>query len=117
MDAGEQLLVDERTRQAVVGARKRPHSRRGIGTAEHDDGAVGHDASVQRPGVPEQEHVWVRGERQLLRALAGDHVEAVVAQLALEKAANGRFRLGKKERGHDSEARRGTSAAPDVLCR
>ena len=52
-----------------------------------------------------------------LGTLARDDVEAVVAQLALEEAAYGRFRLGEEERGHGIEARCDDSIPPDVLSR
>jgi hypothetical protein len=100
VDPRQQLLVDERTRKTVVGAGQRAHAGRRIRAAQHDHGTVGHDASVERIGVPEHEDVRIRGARQLLRALARDDVEAVVAQLALEEAAYGRFRLGEEKRGH-----------------
>ena len=98
MDAREQLLVDERPRQAVVGARQRAHAGRRIGAAEHDHRAVGDDAAVERLRVAEDEDVGIRRARQLLGPLARDDVEAVVAQLALEEAADGRFRLGEEQR-------------------
>src|SRR6185437_5868814 len=60
--------------------------------------------------------VGVGGAGQLLRALARDDVEAVVAQLPLEEASDSRFRLGEEERGHGSEARRSAGTPPDVLC-
>ena len=117
VDPREQLLVDERPREAVVGAGERAHPGRRIRAAEHDHRAVGHDAAVERLGVPEHEDVGIRRARQLLGALAGDDVEAVVAQLALEEAADGGFRLGEEQRGHATEARRRTGAPPDVLSR
>ena len=101
VDAREQLLVDERARQAVVGAGERAHAGCRIRAAEHDHRAVGHDAPVERIGVSEHEHVGIRRARQLLGALAGDHVEAVVAQLPLEEPANGGLRLGEEQRSHD----------------
>jgi hypothetical protein len=106
VDPREQLLVDERPRQAVVGAGERAHPRGGIRAAEDDDRAVGHEPAVERVGVAEDEHVRVGCPRQLLRPLVCENVEAVVAKLALEEAAHGRLGLGKKECSHDPESRR-----------
>ena len=117
MDPRQQLLVDEGPRETIVRPGERAHPGRRIRAAEHDHRAVRHDAAVERRRVPEHEDVGIRRAGQLLGALAGDNVEAVVAQLALEEAADGRFRLGEEERGHGTEARRRTSAPPDVLSR
>ena len=89
MDPRNELFVDERARQAVVGAGERPYAGRRIGAAEHDHGTVGNDAAVERLCVPEQQDVGIGRARQLLGPFARDDVEAVVAQLALEEAANG----------------------------
>ena len=117
MDARQQLLVDERAREAIVGAGQRPNAGGRIRAPEHDHGTVGHDATVERIGVPEHEQVGIRGARQLLGTLARDDLEAVVPELALEEAANGGFRLGKEERGHETEARCSEPPPPDVLSR
>ena len=117
VDPREQLLVDERARQTVVGTCERPYAGRGVGATEHDHRAVGHDAAVERAGVPEQEDIGIGRARQLLGALARHHVEAVVAQLTLEEAADGGLGLGDEERGHAAESRRGDGRAPDVLLR
>ena len=106
MDPREQLLVDERPGQAVVGAGERAHAGCGIRTAEHDHRAIGDDRAIERLGVAEHEQVGIRRARQLVGALAGDDVEPVVAKLALEETANGRFGLGEEERLHVTEATR-----------
>ena len=116
VDARKQLLVDERARQAVVGAGERADAGRGISAAQHDHRAVGHDAAVERVGVTENEDVGIRRARQLLGPLAGDDVETVVAQLPLEESANSRLRLGEKECGQ-SPRLGAHQAPPDVLSR
>jgi hypothetical protein len=100
VDACEQLLVDERTRQAIVGAGERADARSRIRAAEHDHRAIRNDAAVEGIGIAEHEHVGIGRARQLLGSFAGDDVEAVVPELALEEAPNGRFRLGEEKRGH-----------------
>ena len=115
VDPREQLLVDERPCQAVVRARERAYAGCGVHAAEHDHRAVGDDSTIERLGVAEDEHVGIRRAWELLRAFVGDDVEPVVAKLALEEAANGRFRLGEEERLHVTEARRDDPVPPDVL--
>src|SRR4051812_31751075 len=100
MDPRQQLLVDEGPRQAIVRPGKRAHPGRRIRAAEHDHRAVGHDTAVERLRVPEHEYVGIRRAGQLLGALTRDDVEAVVAELALEEAADCRFGLGEEQRGH-----------------
>src|SRR5207253_6137833 len=117
VDPREQLLVDERTRKTVVGAGERAHTGRRIRAAQDDHRAVEHDAAVERLGVPEHEDVGVRRAWQLLGTRARDDVEAVVAELTLEEAANGWFRLGEKERSQIREGRCRDPVPPDVLSR
>ena len=117
VDAREQLLVDERPREAVVSPGERAHPGRRIRAAEHDHGTVGHDAAIERLGIPEHENVGIRRARQLLGALAGDDVKAVVAELALQEASDGGFRLGEEQRGHATEARCASCIPLDVLWR
>jgi hypothetical protein len=112
MDAREQLLVDERAREAVVRPGERAHARGGIGAAEDDDGAVRHETAVERVGVAEQQDVRVGRPGDLLGPLVGEHVEAVVAELALEEAAHGRLGLGKKKCSHAAEATRSIRTKP-----
>ena len=100
VDPSQQLLVDEGARETVVGPGKRAHAGRRIRAAEHDHRAVRYHAAIERLGVPEEQDVGIRRTRQLLGTLAGDDVEAVVCQLALEEPAHGRLRLGKEKSGH-----------------
>jgi hypothetical protein len=86
VDPGQQLLVDERPRETVVCARKGPHPRGGIRSAENDHRAVRHEAAIERVGVSEQQDVRVESPGQLLDPLVGENVEAVVAELALEES-------------------------------
>ncbi len=103
VDAREELLVDERPREAVVGVLERAHASRWIGSTEHDHRAVGDEAAVERFGVAEEQDVGVGGARQLLGALVREHVEAVVPQLPLEEPAHGRLRFCENECRHGYE--------------
>ena len=97
VDAREQLLVDERPREAVVRVLERPDARRRIRAAEDDDRTVGDEAAGERVGIAEEQHVGIGGARQLLGALIREDVEAVVAKLPLEEAAHRRLRFCENE--------------------
>jgi hypothetical protein len=79
VDPREQLLVDERPWQTVVGAGERADAGGRIRAAEDDHGAVGNDAAIERLRVPQHEDVGIRRARKLLGALIRDHIESVVA--------------------------------------
>jgi len=75
--------------------------------------SVDHDGDVVLVTLVEHDRLL-----QHAHAIVDLHArEAVVAELALEEAADCRFGLYKKERGHDNEARCSEPAPPDVLPR
>src|ERR671934_46050 len=114
-DAGEQLLVGERTHEEVVApALERTHAIDGIrlrlSEDDHRHVAVARTAFVQRGGVAEQDEIGPR--------LAVDDLEAVAAQVALEEAARAGLRFGEQERVRHADERSGTRCGGlDVLSR
>ena len=96
---------------------ERAHARRRIGAAEHDHGAVGDEAAVERVGVAEEEDVGVGGARQVLGALVREHVEAVVASCRSRKprtagSASARTSAVTLSRGLTGAPPRGSARCP-----
>src|SRR6266487_2246330 len=111
----QQLLVRERLcKEVVTAAVERSHAvdRVRLRLAEDDDRdvAVTRAACVQRSRVPEQD--------EIRSSLGVDDVEAVVRQVALEKATRVGLRFGEKQRGrHAIDGNAGVAVTPDVLSR
>src|SRR5438105_672747 len=126
-DAGQQLVVEERPAEEVVGAAvERPCAvdRVGLGGTEDDERhhAAPRAAFVERRRVAEEDEVRPRPLRELERLAARggtEDVEAVVGEMALEEAPRRGLRLGDEDCiRHTRDA---TGAPPpqlvDVLCR
>src|SRR5438105_4029198 len=125
-DAREQLVVEERPAEEVVGAAlERPSAvdRIRLGSAEDDERhlAAPRAALLERRGVAEEDQIRPGPLRELERLAArggAEHVEAVVGEVALEEASRRGLRLGDEDCiRHTRDA---TDAPPpqlDVLCR
>src|SRR5919199_2043784 len=124
-DARQQLVIQERPAEEVVGsALERPSAVDGIGlgSADHDERHLARPraAFLERRGIAEQDEIRARPLRERKRLVAlrcAEDVEAVVREMALEKAAGRGLRLGDEDRiRHTRDA---TGAPPpqlDVLC-